>query len=66
MKHRISCVMVSLLASSAADCGMSLHHYRYGNNLMAQHWQIIGMVGKRLPLALQQWPDVGPTYLHQL
>jgi hypothetical protein len=26
----------------------------HGNNLMAQHWQIIGMVGKRLPLALQQ------------
>jgi len=33
---------------------------------MAQHWRIVGMVGKRLALALQQWPDVGPTYLHQL
>jgi hypothetical protein len=38
----------------------------YGNTLVAQHWRIIGMVGKRLVLALQQWPDVGPTYLHQL
>jgi hypothetical protein len=38
----------------------------YGNTLVAQHWRIVGMVGKRLALALQQWSDVGPTYLHQL